>query len=277
MAVQGKIIAIDLGGTHLRTALVENNKILKFIKKDTPKETNLILSEMCDSISQLMDSSVIGIGVASPGPLKDGIIKNPPNLPFRNFNLKAYLQSKFRKKVEVENDATCVALAELKLGCRRKNFVIVTLGTGVGGGIIINGEIYHGAGYGGEINGVVVNEGRSLEDLWKDHRRLSLLYFGKVLLIADLLKRKNERARVILNDTSKYLGQGIASLINALDPEIVVLAGGPSETGSKFLEMIRKNAYKHVVLPKKTPIEWTKLENPGILGASLLILDSTTH
>ncbi len=265
------IIGVDLGGTHLRAAIVRNGRIFNYMKKDTPKNKKDLLDELCDSISQLMNKNVIGIGVATPGPLKDGIIKNPPNLPWKNFNLKKYLQKKFKVRVEVGNDADCVAISEAEAGCRKKNFMVFTLGTGIGGGIIINGELFRGEGYGGEPGHMIIHDGRDMEDLWKDHRRDSLKYFGKVMLVNELFKMKDKRAMEILENAALYLGQGIASLVNALDPAVVILAGGPKETGKKFLKMIQKNVNKYSILPKKTPVKWTSLPHPGTLGASLLI------
>lgn len=269
-----KIIAVDLGGTYLRVALVKKNKILKYIKKNTPKEKKALLKEMVDSISQLMkrnEKDIKAIGVASAGPLKQGIIKNPPNLPLKNFNLKKFLQDKFKKRVEIGNDANCVALAEAKFGCKKKNFIVLTLGTGIGGGIIVNNNLYDGEGYGGELGHIILNEGRDLENLWKNSRELSYKYFGKVLLVKDLLAMKDKNAKKILQQTSIYLGQGIASLINIFDPEIVILSGGIKETGKAFLEIVKKQTQKYSILPKKTQISWTKLKHPGILGASLLV------
>ncbi|OGJ21341.1 hypothetical protein A3K73_01195 [Candidatus Pacearchaeota archaeon RBG_13_36_9] len=271
--MKGDVIAIDLGGTHLRTALVRGHKVIRYIKKDTPKEKNALVCEMAESISQLMSRDIKGIGVASPGPLKNGIILNPPNLPLRYFNLKRFLEKKFKVPVVIENDAKCVAIAEAKLGCRKKHFFILTLGTGIGGGVIINNEIYIGSDYGAELGQIVLDDGRNLEDLWKDHRRLSEKYFGHVILMADLIKMKDKRAKKIVEDTTKYLGQGIASLINVFDPEVVILSGGIKEAGRKLLKMIKKNVYPYVMLPKKTPIRWTSLDHPGIKGASLLIKD----
>jgi glucokinase len=269
--MKGDKIAIDLGGTHLRTALVRNNEVIKYIKKNTPKDKKGILTEMVDSISQLMSKDIVGIGIASPGPLKNGIILNPPNLPLRYFNLKRYLIKHFSVPVEIENDAKCVAIAESKLGCKKKHFFILTLGTGIGGGVIINNDLYLGSDYGAELGGIVLDGGRSLEDLWKDHRMYSEKYFGEVKLIADLLKMKDKRAKEIVKHTTLYLGQGIASLINVFDPEIVILSGGVKETGKKFLKMIKKNVYPYVRFPKKTEIRWSGLDHPGIKGASLLI------
>ena len=76
---------------------------------------------------------------------------------------------------------------------------------------------------------------------------------------------------MILNKTSIYLGQGIASLINIFDPEVVILAGGVREIGNKFLDMIKKQAEKYVLIQRKVNIKWSSLEHPGILGASLLV------
>ncbi len=265
------VITIDLGGTNLRVALVRGNKIINYKKRKTPKQKHNLIIALFDSISSLMTKNVRAIGIASPGPLENGIIKNPPNLPLQNFNLKEKVKKVFNKKTVVENDASCVALAEMKLGCKKKNFIVLTLGTGIGGGIIINGELYKGSGYAGELGHIILDKGKDFEAIWKKNRGLVKKYFGKKLLIKDLLKKKDKKVKRILNKISKCLGEGIASLINIFDPEIVILSGGVKETGNKFLNMIKKETKKYVALPRMPEIEWTKLEHPGILGASLLV------
>lgn len=269
----GKIIAVDLGGTNLRVSLVQNNKILIYNKDSTPKTKKELINLLFKRVGGLMDKDVRGIGVASAGPLINGVIKNPPNLPLKNYNIKADLRKKFKVRVEVCNDAHCVALAEAELGVRKKNFIILTLGTGIGGGIIANGKLYEGQGFGGEFGHMILDRGKDLESLaaWKSTKKLTKRAFGKELLISDLIKMKNKKAEEILNEISLYLGQGIASLINIFDPEIVVLAGGIREAGSVFLNKIKKQAKKYSILPKTTPIQWSKLEHPGTLGAALLI------
>lgn len=266
-----EVIAVDLGGTYLRIALVKNNKVIRYIKKKTPKEKNALMRELFHSISDLMGKNTKGIGIACAGPLEKGIIKNPPNLPFKNFNLKKALEKKISKRVEIENDANCVAIAEAELGCKKKNFIVLTFGTGIGGGIIINGKLYRGQGYAGELGHIILDSGRDFEDLWRIHRTLSKKYFGRMLLIKDLIKINNKKSKKILNKITQYLGQGISSLIDIFDPEIVVLSGGIKEVGPKFLKMIQKQTQKYTFIPKKTKIQWTKLKHPGILGASLLI------
>jgi len=271
--MKDKIIAVDLGGTNLRVSLVKDNKILEYNKDPTPKTKKELIDLLFKRVSSLMDKEVTGIGVASAGPLINGVIKNPPNLPLKNYNIKTDLKKRFKVRVEVCNDAHCVALAEAELGVKKKNFIILTLGTGVGGGIIINRKLYEGQGFAGEFGHMVLDRGKDLESLaaWKNTKKLTKEAFGKELLISDLIKMKNKKAEEILNQLSLYLGQGIASLINIFDPEVVVLAGGVREAGSVFLNRIKKQAEKYSMLPKKTPIQWSKLEHPGTLGASLLI------
>lgn len=259
LSFKKEVVAVDLGGTNLRVALVMGNKILKYVKKKTPKNQNKLLKEMVDSISSIITKKVKAIGVGSPGPLANGIIKNPPNLPFKNFNLKKFLQKKFRKPVVIENDAKCVAYSEAKFGCRKKNFIILTLGTGIGGGIIINNKLFKGShGYAGELGHIVLDNGKYFESLWKEKK-------GN---IKELFKNKDKKK---LDKISKYIGQGIASMINAFDPEIVILMGGAREAGQPFLNMIKKHTKKYVALPEMPDIQWSKLEHPGILGASLLV------
>ncbi len=257
--VENKIVALDIGGTNTRVALVKGEKILKYLKKPTPKSKKALLKNIIDMISSVIDKEVKGIGVGCPGPLANGVILNPPNLPLKNFNLKKFLEKNFRKKVVVENDAKCVALAELKIGCRKKNFVILTLGTGIGGGIITDNKLYFGShGYAGEISGIILDDGKNFEGLWKEKKKQ----------IHELFEKKDFKE---LEKVSKYLGQGIASLINVFDPEVVILMGGAREAGEPFLNMIKKYVRKYVILPTVPDIRWSRLAHPGILGASLLL------
>lgn len=269
-----KVIAVDLGGTNLRVGLVKGRKVLKYLKKPTPNLKSEILKVLVDTINEICDGKfrdIKGIGVASPGPLKNGIIGNTPNLALKHFNLRGFLQKKFKKKVVLRNDADCVALSEAKYGCKKTNFFILTLGTGIGGGIIIDGELIRGGGYAGELGHIIIHNGRDLEYYWKENRTQCKKCFGKILLMKELLKNKDRNAKKILDDSSKYLGQGIASLIHVFDPEIVVLMGGIREAGIGLLNRVKKEVRKYLHFPKMPPIVWSELDHPGILGASLLI------
>lgn len=269
-----EVIAIDLGGSNLRTALVKDNKIIREIKGKTPDKKKELLEALCYSISNLMSNEIKGIGIGAPGPLKNGIIINPPNIPLKNFNLREFLKKKFNTRVEIENDAKCAAWAEFKLGAGkgRKNFFILTLGTGIGGGIIIDGKLYNKENIGGELGNIYLGEktfeefagGKAIDGITKRE-------FGREFNVNELINMNDSKSREILNEISEYIAQGIGSLINVFNPEIVVLAGGMREAGEKFLNMIRQKTKKYIFLPASYNIVWSKLEEPGILGAALLI------
>ncbi|MEK6926116.1 MAG: ROK family protein [Nanoarchaeota archaeon] len=260
---ESKVVAVDLGGTNLRAALIKSGKILRYTKRSTPKTKEKLLETLVDVISEVFDKDVKAIGMGSPGPMSNGVIQNPPNIPLRNFDLKKFLQKKFKVRVEIENDARCVALSESKLGCRKKNFIIFTLGTGIGGGIIVNGNLYKGRGNAGEFGAIIIDNGKTFEKWWQEYR--------KDFILKDLMKSKDPSSAEIVKNLVSYLGKGIGSLINSFDPEIVVLMGGSREAGKSFLGMIKKEAYKYVIFPKKPLIVWSKLNHPGLLGASLLV------
>lgn len=266
-------IAVDLGGTNLRVALVENNKIKTVIKQKTPKTKKALLKVMVDMINKLKNSKTKGVGVSSPGPLEHGVIKNTPNLPIKNFNLKGHLEKKLKIKVEVENDANCAALAEAKIGCKKQNFFVITIGTGIGGGIIINNELYTGMGFGGELGHIIIDDKKDLEDLTggKHLKKVTKKYFKKSKMTLELIESDTKGAKEILEKEFDYLGQGLASLISVFDPEVIVLAGGVKEAGDRYLKRIKKATHKYTFIPRKTKIIWSRIKEPGILGASFLV------
>lgn len=269
--VANKVIAVDLGGTNIRAALVSGKKVFNYVKIPTPKTKKELNDALVEIIEKVIVKNVKGIGVGSPGPLKNGVILNPPNLPWKNFNLKKFLEKKFKKRVVVQNDAACVALSESVYGVRKKNFVILTLGTGVGGGVIINGKLYRGRGNAGELGHIIIDDKKDLETHWQNYRKMSKRYFGRVLTFKEFCKSRDKRAKKILKYVSVHLAEGIASIIDAFDPEVVVLMGGAREAGNKFLNMIKKEVNKLSIIKQKTPVQWSKLKHPGILGASLLV------
>ncbi len=268
-----EVIAVDLGGTHLRVSLVRGNKIITYNRKTTPKSKDAILSELFSMISEIMNKKIYGIGIGSPGPLKNGVIKNTPNIALMDFDLKSAVKKRFRVRVEVENDANCVALAEAKFGARKKNFFILTLGTGIGGGVIINGELFDKERCGAELGHIYLTPEKDFEALagLKAVNKMTYDVFGKSMMVSDLMKINNSKSRKILEQVAEYLGQGIGSLINVFNPEIVVLAGGMRAAGDDFLKIVREKVKRYIFLPGKFEIVWTKLEHPGTLGASLLL------
>jgi len=266
-----KVIAIDLGGTNLRAAIVEGKKISAFAQIPTPKTKNELLGKLSSLISERMGKDISGIGMGSPGPLKNGFIENSPNIPLKNFDLKKFLRKKFNKKIFVENDAKCFALAEEKYGCKKRNFFILTFGTGVGGGIFADGRLVAGKGRAGELGHIIIDDGMDLESYWKKYKSECEKVYGKNVLLKELMTKNDPISKKIISELTESLAQGIASLIHVFDPEVVILAGGAHEAGEKFLDLIKSKVKKYVIFKGMPPVRWTSLKEPGILGASLLV------
>ncbi len=262
-----EVVAIDLGGTHLRIARVKNGRIINFIRKETSQNKTKLLREIVEGIEKCIEKNVKRIGVSCAGVMENGIVKVSPNLPLKNFNLKKYLENKFKKKVIIENDANCVALAEAKYGVKKNNFFILTLGTGIGGGIIIDGKLYKGRGSGGELGHIILNNKKDFE-YWASSKALKRIL--KTDSIKQFILDKSSKTSKIKRELADYVGQGIASLVSVFDPEIVVLGGGMRRLGSEFMKDVKTQTKKYNFLPKTPEIKWSTLENPGILGASLL-------
>ena len=273
MKKRDDVIAVDLGGTNLRAALIRNNKILKFIKIRTPKGKNNLLKAICNVIKEVWGDNVNGIGIGTPGPLKNGVIINPPNIPLKNFDLKNFIRKRFNIRIEVDNDAKCAALAELVLGVKKKNFFILTLGTGIGGGVIIDGKLYNKGDLGAELGNIYLDEGKKFEDLvgGKAIKMIIREKFRREVNFIELTRMKDKKAVEITDYLTDNLAKGIGSLINVFNPEIVVLAGGMRKAGEGFLNIVRIKAKKYIFLPAKDDIVWSKLDEPGLLGAGVLM------
>ena len=243
-----EIIVIDIGGTYMRFAFFKNGKVLNYQKKDTPKQRDKLLKELVENIKEYMNKNVKGIGISCAGPIDRGFIKDSPNLPLKNFNLKKYLQKFYRVKIEIENDGNCFALAEAKFGVKKKNFFILTLGTGVGGGIIINGDLYKGKYGAGELGHIILHNKKDIE-----------YYF-----------KKSKKSTTKMSD---YIGQGIASLTQVFDPEVVVLGGGMRKLGRPFLNQIKQKTKTHInsLLLKAPEIRLGNLKHTELIGAGMLI------
>ncbi|MEM3074818.1 MAG: ROK family protein [Candidatus Pacearchaeota archaeon] len=270
--MENKVIALDIGGTNLRAAIVKKNKIFNLLKLKTPKLERIFLNEIWLLIEKLINNEIKEIGISIPGPVKNGVVLNPPNIPLNNFNLKKYINKRFRVRVEVENDAKCVALAEFYLGLKKRNFFVLTLGTGIGGGAIIDGKLFNRNDIGAEFGYVFIEKNKTLEELvgMKFFSEKIKKELGSFYSFDELIRMKTKNAKKLVDDFCTNLGRGIGSLINVFNPEIIILAGGVSKSGEEFIKKVNEETEKYVLLPKKYKIVATKLYEPGILGASLL-------
>lgn len=310
--MSGVCFGVDVGGTTIKMGLFyENGHVLDKweIKTRTVENGKHILPDIADSINEkikeksIQINDVIGIGIGVPGPVKaDGTILNAVNLGWGVFNVAHELESLTNIKVKAGNDANVAALGEMWQGGGRgsKNMVMITLGTGVGGGIINNGEIITGTnGAGGEIGHIHVEDNEvdtcgcgkkgCLEQMasatgvvrlanraLKESDMPSVLRDGEISAktVFDAVKAKDELAMSVAEQFGKYLGTALANVAVVTDPEVFVIGGGVSKAGEILLDYIKKHYEKRTFAAcKNTKFALATLGNDaGIYGAAKLVL-----
>ena len=286
-------IGIDLGGTKITAGLVSRSfKIFgKILRKPTEshksrdvvlKNIESIVSEVAE-VNKISVDNIIGIGIGAPGPIdiNTGEILDPENLPSLNFfNLREYFSGKYKTEVKLNNDAACFVLGEHIAGKGKgyKNVVGLTLGTGTGCGLIINGKLYNGStGTSGELWKTPYLEG-DIEDYTSAKAVRNFFYKlgGETLSagkIAELAEKGNKNALESWAEFGWHLGILISWLINVLDPDIVILGGSLSKS-FKFFEKNLKYVIKKSI--NKKPLENLKVEvsdlgeKGAIIGAASL-------
>jgi len=286
------IIGIDLGGTNIKTALVTaKGKIIKKYEIPTQanKDSKTVLNNIISAVKEVKIGKITGIGIGSPGPLnyKTGTITNPVNLPFRNTPLRKIIQNKFKLKTFLDNDANCFALAETLFGKAKghNNVIGLTLGTGIGGGIIINKKIYHGRGNAAELGHMTIdfhgpksrcgNNG-CIETHAAARGILSRSKGIDVETTIDLYKlalKNNKKALKVFSDIGEFLGIAITNQIYAFDPDIIVFGGKISNSWKFFSKSmnktIRKRYFSKPCIVAKTALG----REAGVLGAAALVLE----
>ena len=308
------VFGVDIGGTTVKLGLfdTDGNVLDKWeIPTRTENGGANILPDIAASIRDKMSeksvdkSDVAGVGVGAPGPVDgEGIIHKAVNLGWGEMNLKKELTALLDgMRVEGGNDANVAALGEMWKGGGQghTNLVAVTLGTGVGGGIIINGKIMTGAtGSGGEIGHIHVEDNEDeacgcgnygcLEEYASAtgitriaNRKLQESDKGSVLrqgevsakTVFDAVKAGDELAIEIAEQFGEYLGKGLAVIAGVVNPEIFVIGGGVSKAGEVLFEYIRPSFDKTVFHGcKDTQFALATLGNDaGIYGAAKMVLD----
>lgn len=297
-------IGIDVGGRHIGCALVDDlGNIINVADRYVEKMWSL--SEIGKNVSELVSkispnlTDIVNIGIGIPGAInsKTGFVDYSSNLPFRKVNLKEYFENILKREVKVENDANCAALGELLFGIGKgkENIVLVTVGTGIGSGIIINKKIYSGHnGYAGEIgHHVIVANGRkctcgnkgclesyaSMSSIEKRANELKKYYSDSKLLsseingknIYEFAKKEDKLSKELVNEQLFYLGIGIANIINLLQPEIVIISGAVSAQKEFLLKNLKPEIDKNLYVLDTYILNTSSLENKaGIIGAAFL-------
>jgi len=311
-------IGVDLGGTNIKFGIVSlKGKVLQkgMLSAQVDLGRDAILKNINKAVEESLSFAkakkikIKGIGVGSPGTvnLNSGKIEGScPNLPqMVNVNLKGWLSKNFKFPIYVDNDANAMALAEFKFGAAKgyKDALCLTLGTGIGGGIILDGKLFHGSRFAGAefghmticYNGRKCNCGgigclemyASAPATVKEAKRL--LHRNKESIIYKLVQGDMSRltteiifeaerkgdvlASDVVNQACAYLGAGIASAVNLLNPEVVVIGGGVSEGGQSFIRRIKKEVKKRAFpsATKNLEVIKAKLGNDaGFIGAAIL-------
>lgn len=293
------VLAVDLGGTNIRMAAVAHDGGILHLTRKTHKDLTpdgliSLTGELADEcIAQVSaDTRVVGIAFAAPAPAAkdfDGVLTQLPNLPsISGMNLRTALQERFSFPVTIENDANAAAIGEHWLGASKDTDTsfIVTLGTGIGGGIIIDGEPYRGKdGTAGEIGHFcVVPDGhncgcgsRGCVEQYASATailrmaRESGLNVSSSRDVYNAFKDGDERATTVFAQMGSYLGIVLAGLVNTLNPEMIVIAGGASAAWDAFIEPLKNeiNQRSFEAPAKRVKVERTQLgDNAGILGAA---------
>lgn len=292
------IIGVDLGGTKINTVLMNKEaNVIRRIKLSTPKNKSVTIKKIIDSVNfvsySINKKKILGVGVGVPGILNKerSKILRLPNLPsWKNVNLKKILEKKLKFKILMENDANCMALGEFLFGYGKnkkiKHLVCVTLGTGIGGGIIINKEIYNGEGNAAEIGHTTIeskgfkcscgnygclSEYVAVRGLHRIAKKLKIKE-DNVIKIQELAKRGNKKAKKVYEIAGNYLGIGLSNIVKILDPEVIVIGGGISNSGNILLKPAYKEMQKRTFF-RTCKIARVKLgDNSGAIGAAALFI-----
>jgi len=308
-------VGVDLGGTNIKVGLVTQRGVAeKKISVETKAEggPDSIISQIKLGINEILSKNKLklqGIGIGSPGvvSIKKGTVENPPNLPgWGKVNLGRIVEKEFDKKVWVENDANAAAIGEMIFGVGKEidSFIMVTLGTGVGGGIIIDRKLYRGEfGAAGEIghltidhNGPKCNCGSFgcvetyignnylVNNVKKDlianpnSQIIELLNNDLEMLTPKVIQEAAEMgdnyARSVIKNMGVHLGAALASVSNLLDISVFIIGGGVSGFGKPLLDSIEENIAERVLTPLRGRVKVlpAKLKNDaGIKGASALV------
>ncbi|MBU2635019.1 ROK family protein [Patescibacteria group bacterium] len=279
MAKDYYIIGIDVGATKINTVLMnKKGKLIKKLKIKTKERREEIVKQILDSINFVSlnknKKKIIGIGIGLPGILnkKRTEILNLPNLSgWGKTKLKDIIERKTKKKVILENDSNCMALGENMFGYGKnvKNFVCLTIGTGIGGGIIINNKIYSGRSNAGEFGHITIDfNGYKC----KCGARGCLEEYVSARGIDRIVKSGNKKTRKVYEIAGTYLGVGLAIIAKLLDPDLILIGGGISSVEDFILKPAVKEMKKRTFF-KACPVNTVKLkDNAGAIGAACLFL-----
>jgi glucokinase len=289
-------IGVDLGGTKILVGVVtRSGEILRRNERPTPTDSQEELArELVIAVDELMGDDVAALGLGVPGPidLESGRTYDMVNLPFRDFPLRDHMTERYGRPVGLDNDANAASIAEWRVGAARgvDDLVMLTLGTGVGGGVISQGVPFRAGGRGAELGHVViVHDGRECQGscLGRGHlepyvtglaaTKAAQEAFGPTAdarSLVELADEGDERARAILAEIGSYLGSGMGSFANLFAPELIVIGGGFGVAAWTYLMPTAEAVMRREALrPMRDTVRVVRAElgtSAGLIGAALV-------
>ncbi|MCA0971518.1 ROK family protein [Halobacillus litoralis] len=290
-------IGVDLGGTNVRVASVlENGEVEEMMQEATDAEQGsaYTIDKIIRMIEAVADGRKIeGIGIGAPGPLDPhrGIILDPPNLPgWDEVPIVDQIAKHFKVETKLNNDANAAALAEAKFGSGKgyDSVFYITVSTGVGGGLVIDGKVFNGAqGYAGEIGNMILNphgyqysnlnkgalesysSGTAMAERFHEH----FGQYGGAEDVFSLVSQGDEKAQRIVDEAVDYLAMGIANVTHVINPAVFVLGGGVMNAGDLIWVPLqdRLEDYLYPGLVPHINLKQAALSGEaGVIGAALL-------
>jgi glucokinase len=298
--VPGLAIGLDVGGTKIAAGIVDGQgRIERRIERPTPTESQDELLDTLDEIvEQLLVKGVVAIGFGMPSTIdqRAGRIVSSVHVPLGDFDLRKHMAERFSLPVALDNDANAAAIAEWKVGAGHgsSHMIMLTLGTGVGGGLILDGKPYRGfVGAGAEIGHMVLEYGgERCSGNCNGHGHLEQVASGgaadraaeRILgpgmtgrELVGAAREGHEEAREAIAEIGRKLGAAIGSLVNIFDPEVVVLGGGFSQARDLFLEPALESMREEALPPGRDRVRVVPAllgPDAGLVGAAFVGLEA---
>jgi glucokinase len=308
------VIAVDLGGTKLATGLVDRDGRLvrPAVEPTDLSSEDRVLEQLERAVGELAGDgfAALGVGVPSTIDQRTGRAVTSVNIPLAGVSLRERLEERFDVPVMVENDANAAALAEHRLGAGRgsRHMVMLTLGTGVGGGLILDGRLYRGSvGAAAELGHITIDEdGPPCQGTCPGRGHLEALVSGTAVeglaaraaaehpdgdlgraardgrepdarIVTELAVRAPGDARDVLEHLGFHLGIGIADFVNVFNPEVVVVGGGFGEAGELILDPARCVVRERALSPARDEVRIVEAElgpEAGLIGSGLAAFEA---
>jgi glucokinase len=258
------VLGLDIGGTKLAAGVVDGSgDVLSFLVEPTrpeegPERGLARLFDLGRRAAAGHEVSAVGIAAGGPLDAERGVLVAPPHLPgWTDVPVAARAEAEFGRRAVLENDATAAAAGEFRYGAGRgrRNLVYLTLSTGVGGGVVVEGKLLRGRGNGGELGHVTVDwRGRECRGCGRrgcleayvsgtsiaERAREAGLAVTTAADVARAAAGGDPTARAVWDETVEALACGLTSLVNVFEPDVVVLGGGVSKTGEQLLGPVRE-------------------------------------